>query len=83
MCRCQEVTPEGHKPCRTSRSLQWFTQITNTFLDGAGNSGTAAPAVLQRSDVEAGDGLVSLCHLADLHHKSNISVTGSLPAASD
>lgn len=22
MCRCQEVTPEGHKPCRTSRSLQ-------------------------------------------------------------
>lgn len=70
-------------PAEQAGAFKWFTQITNTFLDGAGNSGTAAPAVLQRSDVEAGDGLVSLCHLADLHHKSNISVTGSLPAASD
>lgn len=60
-------------PAGQAGAFTWFTPITNTFLDEAENSGTAAPAALQLSDVQAGVSLVSLATLGSPPHIKHIS----------
>lgn len=59
----RKLPPRDTDPAEQAGAFTLFTQITNTPLDQAGNAGAAAPAVLQLSDVQAGNSFVSLATL--------------------
>lgn len=81
--RCQEVTPKGHRPCRTSRSLHTVHPNNKHPSWPSRKCRRCCSCSASALRCTGRKQFCFSCHLADLHHKSNISVTENLPTASE